>query len=1042
MQEFQILYRTSGLIPRWPSPLSVRTSKDFPNYMLVFQGQLCQLLEITTTSTQLQATVECGNDAFWTGGQFYRSDLVFLWTNRGSVYTYYMSNENDLYVSDKEIPSASSALVLSSGQRFMRRTLRLLASAKPSDNDVATSCIVRHITAQMDSEDCILISFREKALLVSSLRLPSRTVTPIESAEALSSLDGSLKLEENAYLDILRSKTIFQDESHATLRSVCSSAIVSDSLVALGLDNGTICISEMLVPFLHPLSEIESRSRYMLTGHTGKVTCLYRPETSSSHRYLLSSADDCTIRIWNIDTYALIATFRNQVAPTLFFSSFENISHSKPKNWLLSVCRRNSVTLFDLDEVRCLYRFFEHDQTIASVSFKFADDFTIIKDSDGFIFVWQLKTGHLDRVESASFAEEILSGCDLTIPLSEDLVSKGINDVKCANARQSISAYTLTSLNAYGLVYIINLKRFISSLRLSSQGIAALKTLKLRRSSDILTPFGKSSSQLSNDIDKGEKVDIKTSDESLSKSSFDLLILENLLWISLPSKSSELLETSKKFFSGRRSLKGDNTSSGIRGASGFLALASSNFTEASIFSFSPTSTAFNLIRIFSLLKSNLSVKGRDEEFTSLLKFILDGIRSQAKDSFLFPSFSFLAKYWQDPIGDLQQSVRGLFSYTLANISSAEKNASIEYWRPHRTFLRSSRFESNSALVPAVTRKTSKNNVRATIILGVIGSEDPLALSIRLCKDVAESLFILLNEDGITLQRMCAIELLARGFSVWEPHLNTASVVRSVISLTGLSGPPVSQSKDSALGVALTQIARQAIVQIASLNTPLFLSTITFDFSHSKVVSERIGGLKLLGMFISKKPLVLYPHLSRIVESMVKSLDPNTPAMREALLPVVTSNFAELVRIFPSVAFHHGSQRLANGTSDGAVVVYDLKTATRIQILEGHQKPVAAVAFSADGRLIATFSLEENSVRLWQTSASFFNSLVGALSGNSNNTVTTVGGVGHMKSFRQFSVGLPETASLETVLSQVRFEWISERSVRLNSIREQQLVFTV
>ncbi|KAJ3106164.1 hypothetical protein HDU97_006981 [Phlyctochytrium planicorne] len=164
--------------------------------------------------------------------------------------------------------------------------------------------------------------------------------------------------------------------------------------------------------------------------------------------------------------------------------------------------------------------------------------------------------------------------------------------------------------------------------------------------------------------------------------------------------------------------------------------------------------------------------------------------------------------------------------------------------------------------------------------------------------------------------------------------------------------------------------------------------------------------------------------------MVKSLDPNSPTMREALLPVVTANFAELVRIFPNIAFHHGSQRLANGTSDGVVIVYDLKTATRIQILEGHSKAVSAVAFSNDGKLIATFSLEENSVRLWQTSASFFNSLVGALSGNTNASVTTVGGVGHMKSFRQFSVGLPESAPLEMVLEQVRFEWISERSVQI------------
>ena len=66
----------------------------------------------------------------------------------------------------------------------------------------------------------------------------------------------------------------------------------------------------------------------------------------------------------------------------------------------------------------------------------------------------------------------------------------------------------------------------------------------------------------------------------------------------------------------------------------------------------------------------------------------------------------------------------------------------------------------------------------------------------------------------------------------------------------------------------------------------------------------------------------------------------------------------------------GSQRLVVGTSEGAVVMYDLKTATRLYVLEGHKKRATACSFSPDGRRVVTVSLEESSVLVWKVGASF------------------------------------------------------------------------
>lgn len=69
-------------------------------------------------------------------------------------------------------------------------------------------------------------------------------------------------------------------------------------------------------------------------------------------------------------------------------------------------------------------------------------------------------------------------------------------------------------------------------------------------------------------------------------------------------------------------------------------------------------------------------------------------------------------------------------------------------------------------------------------------------------------------------------------------------------------------------------------------------------------------------------------------------------------------------------FHGPTQRLAVGTSEGAVVMYDLKTATRLYVLEGHKKRTTACSFSPDGRRLMTLSLDESTVLVWKVGSSF------------------------------------------------------------------------
>ena len=72
--------------------------------------------------------------------------------------------------------------------------------------------------------------------------------------------------------------------------------------------------------------------------------------------------------------------------------------------------------------------------------------------------------------------------------------------------------------------------------------------------------------------------------------------------------------------------------------------------------------------------------------------------------------------------------------------------------------------------------------------------------------------------------------------------------------------------------------------------------------------------------------------------------------------------------------------------------------------------MTAVSFSTDNKLIATFSLEENTLRLWQPSGGIFGVLVGAF-GMPGSGLGSQGpsGLASMKMFRSLNIGPPDTS---------------------------------
>ncbi|KAF9430241.1 hypothetical protein BGZ94_007778 [Podila epigama] len=466
---------------------------------------------------------------------------------------------------------------------------------------------------------------------------------------------------------------------------------------------------------------------------------------------------------------------------------------------------------------------------------------------------------------------------------------------------------------------------------------------------------------------------------------------------------------------------------GIKGTYGNISLQSSlaGTQQGGSWCVSPTLTASKFVAVLSLSKAIAQAQNVDVDLDTWSRGYCGAVQDIIGPQFSPPSLSFLVKYWQDPQAEIQEAAKIVLLSTIERLSKADVASLVKYWFDYLPA---------SALPGSCS---SQHMARSTIILGILGAEKAEALPERVRKLVALSLTILLNDDQRVSYKVASIDLLAQGFKSWQSFIRADTVLKTLFALA---------MDEQSGGSLVSRRAKRAVAQIAGVNHALFVATLTQEILECKRVSEKTGLLKLISIIARKSPSVLYSGIPKLSEAIVKSLDPTISHVREAILPVGTSVLLDLVQSFPQIDVHVGSQKLAVGTLEGAIIVYDLQTATRWQILEGHTKAVSAVSFSKDGKTIISCSIKEGNVRLWHPNPGFFGMLMGggSLWGGNNSTSSTsrtssgshssLPSLSSQHSSRTMNFALQEsilTGSEETMCNNIKFDWTGDRVVKLS-----------
>ncbi|SPO40249.1 uncharacterized protein PSFLO_05731 [Pseudozyma flocculosa] len=750
----------------------------------------------------------------------------------------------------------------------------------------------------------------------------------------------------------------------------------------------------------------------------GKTIITLRQVTRprSGTKMIVGGSAQGDVAFWDATTLELAATWTMSTAPIESLVSFGDDDNTlRLHGCLACVAADGSVSIVLLDGLRFLYTIPGREGRLRALAVR-ADELLLTYD-DGKARVWDLRSQELRRSIGIDQAQSLL------------LDRKGwwtVRDVEPFSARNSGTAGVLSSLSCArgpdAATLVADFRRSIevasrTLLGVQKQGSVYVATRKTRPG----MPFDEAPASSTADKPDDDEAAPTVPMQGLAARKA-LGILRPLLALVLPIGMRQdwdadaayllgLVDRPEAYDEGQARLSAQQFHLGI-GSPDSLAQplvedAAQLWTISSLLSTQRALVCTSILKVLSHVQELQTAALR------MMDAVCDGV-AETVGTTLLKDFSLpaLTVYLLDSNLELREASRRLFAAALARLPQEQVESLCAAWQPL--------LPVNQPPVMAPTAST------ALSLLGHVAVTHYKTLSPLLLKQISQSITVLLDDGAQPVHQSIAIDLCSAGFSIWQHYLDATNVVRSLFALATDKDAASSASGSASSTATATSakeirtLARAATLQIASENTPLFMTTLSIDILNARSPAHCSATMKLVAFMVRKKPEVLYPNLPRLAEAVVKSLDPRN--QRDVVLSSATLMISELVSTYPSISFHEKSQRLAVGTHEGAVILYDLKTATRLFVLEGHRMAVSGVDFSPDGRRLVTVSEREGLVCVWKVS-------VGILGFFTPGVAPKQGGSAEGRAFREYRVPAVSDDDGGGMLPRTRFEWTGERTLR-------------
>jgi hypothetical protein len=225
----------------------------------------------------------------------------------------------------------------------------------------------------------------------------------------------------------------------------------------------------------------------------------------------------------------------------------------------------------------------------------------------------------------------------------------------------------------------------------------------------------------------------------------------------------------------------------------------------------PALTAYRLLASTAMLLVLANIRELEASATRLVSSLAVDLAAAVGPAFAHPSLTVLAAHYMDDCVELKQAARALFDPALEAASSTSVQELCDSW--------AGKLPSRQAAV------YDADSPQALMLLGLIAAARYKMLPPHLLKDVAASIEVSLADEWHPAHQAVAIELCCRAFVIWQHYFDAMEVVRTLFGLA--------TNKESAASQEIRILARQATMQIAADNTPLFMTTLSLDILHAR-----------------------------------------------------------------------------------------------------------------------------------------------------------------------------------------------------------------
>lgn len=156
-----------------------------------------------------------------------------------------------------------------------------------------------------------------------------------------------------------------------------------------------------------------------------------------------------------------------------------------------------------------------------------------------------------------------------------------------------------------------------------------------------------------------------------------------------------------------------------------------------------------------------------------------------------------------------------------------------------------------------------------------------------------------------------------------------------------------------------------LINIGRLEPFLFLKTLHYISGNiHKKVSSINKILFLLIILIKNYKCIFIWYMNIIIDILLNSLDPSNN-VRILCLKLSTSLIYTLVKYYNICSFNKFTQKLAVVNNiNKCIYLYDLKSAKKLKIFQGHKKYIDCIKFNTNGTALASYSKLDLSFKLW------------------------------------------------------------------------------